>query len=68
MTSCKKCGLNFLNPWFNKETISNIYSSVYGQHHKGWHNFYQFIKKGDLFFNNLTLKKITYLFKEFLQI
>ena len=64
---CKKCFTTYNNIWFNKITANKIYSTIYGQHHYGWTNYYNFINKnikpnhGNLFKKLFKKnKKITY--------
>ncbi|MBT89520.1 MAG: hypothetical protein CMN79_03400 [Spirochaetales bacterium] len=41
---CEKCKCLINKSWFDETHVRKIYSSVYGQHHKGWKKFNDFIK------------------------
>ena len=41
---CEKCKCLINRTWFDEYHVRKIYSSVYGQHHKGWIKFIDFIK------------------------
>ena len=43
---CNNCNIIQNNPWFKKEISRKIYSSIYGQHNRGWSNLINFLKKG----------------------
>ena len=42
---CKNCYILQNNPWFTENIARMIYSNIYGQHHRGWTNMINFIKK-----------------------
>lgn len=43
---CSNCKILQNNPWFDESISQKIYSNIYGQHHRGWGNLLNFIKKG----------------------
>ena len=43
--------------WFNKDVSSNIYSNVYGQHHRSWQNLIDFTNT-DYFKNHKNLYEL----------
>ena len=49
---CEKCKCLINRTWFDEYHVRKIYSSVYGQHHKGWIKFIDFIKSA--FYNFFT--------------
>ena len=52
---CRKCSSIYFSRWFNDQIQKDLFLSVYGQHNRGWQNFYKFkdknetINHGDLF-------------------
>lgn len=42
---CKKCSTVNNFPWFKSHISNKIYNSIYGQHHYGWKNLYNFKRK-----------------------
>jgi len=43
---CNNCHIIQNNPWFTEEISRKIYSTIYGQHNRGWSNLINFLKKG----------------------
>ena len=54
---CQKCFMIKNNPWFNKDVSANIYSNIYGQHHRSWQNLIDFINT-DYFKNHKNLYEL----------
>ena len=62
---CKTCKIVYHSKWFEKNHAYSIFNSIYGQHHYGWKNYYNFINNKQLidhgslynFISNLKIKK-----------
>tara|TARA_B100000965_G_C19603452_1_gene764467 strand:- start:8168 stop:9244 length:1077 start_codon:yes stop_codon:yes gene_type:complete len=42
---CGNCYSTYYNKWFDLSTADKIFNVVYGQHHYGWKNYYNFVEK-----------------------
>jgi hypothetical protein len=42
---CSKCKCIVNTKWFKPEISEHLYNSIYGQHHKGWLYYYNFVKQ-----------------------
>ena len=56
---CNKCEMSINEKWFNENTSYKIFNSVYGQHHRGWNNFYDFKNKNKINTHQKIIKKIS---------
>lgn len=62
---CKTCNIVYHSKWFEKNHAYSIFNSIYGQHHYGWKNYYNFINNKKLidhgklynFISNLKIEK-----------
>lgn len=62
---CGNCFSTYYNKWFDLSSADKIFNVVYGQHHYGWKNYYNFVEKlifpnhGNLFekyFSSIDIK------------
>lgn len=60
---CSKCKISINKKWFDEDTSYKIFNSVYGQHHRGWVNYYNFKKKKIIDNHEQIVKKISNLVK-----
>jgi hypothetical protein len=56
---CNKCEMSINEKWFNEDTSYKIFNSVYGQHHRGWNNYYNFVNKNKINTHEKIIKKIS---------
>ena len=56
---CNKCKCLINKTWFDENHARKIYSSVYGQHHKGWKKFNDFTKSSNKKYHGSLFEKLS---------
>lgn len=60
---CNKCGISINSRWFSNDVSYKIFNSVYGQHHRGWSNYYDFKNNNKSNTHKEIVKKISNIIK-----
>ena len=60
---CNKCGISINSRWFSNDVSYKIFNSVYGQHHRGWLNYYDFKNNNKSNTHKEIVKKISNIIK-----